>query len=81
MTANAQSIVADQLTLAGPALGLAELDREIARAERAYDRACRHPRGEGLAEAGAELHRLYDRRRKLTTDAPSRARAREGEVA
>lgn len=35
------------------------LARQIAQAEADYDRALRHPRGDGLPEAGARLQHLY----------------------
>jgi hypothetical protein len=45
------------------ALALASLDCELKLAERAYDKAMRNPRGEGLAETGARLQNLYARAR------------------
>ncbi len=46
------------------------LTREIRRVERAYDRALKRPRGEGLAELGADLHRLYARQRHAAQHDP-----------
>lgn len=48
-----------------PSTTLAELDREIAAAERDYDRAMHARRCVGLDQAGVRLRVLYARRRRL----------------
>lgn len=39
--------------------------RQIRDADRDYEKALRHPRGEGLAETGVLLQRLYAREKAL----------------